>query len=394
MQKSKKATIITIFVILLYGLLGSLKLIKEINVIYVYIINPIIWISFAVILYIVLGKTVNKRRLRKTIIQFTVIAALAYVIIYMLSGLVVTFGNNPYNTTTIGLIINFWTFSTVIIAKEYIRYKLINNVYDKEKTLIAVLISIVYVIIDFEFTRFLGREFYAFSFMKYILQKTIPYIAINAVFSYTTIYSNCIPAIIYQLTAQLYFLISPVIPNSPWIMSTVIDSTIPIILLLYVRYNKNKLTRIRSKEDIENSDPKSVIPLIILVVLGIWFAVGIFPIKPVAIATGSMEKTIFVGDIAIIKKCNPNDIIVGDIIEYQMEGYTVIHRVIEKKQNNGEFSFITKGDNNGVPDKDAVREDQLIGKMIFKIKYLGYPAIWLHILQTEEAMVEVETGNK
>ena len=30
-------------------------------------------------------------------------------------------------------------------------------------------------------------------------------------------------------------------------------------------------------------------------------------------------------------------------------------------------------------DNGIVTEKQLVGKMIFKIKYLGYPAIWLNI---------------
>ena len=105
-----------------------------------------------------------------------------------------------------------------------------------------------------------------------------------------------------------------------------------------------------------------------------------------------MEKEISIGDVAIIQKCSSNDVNVGDIIEYQMEGYTVIHRIIEKTQKNGEFYFITKGDNNLTPDQNEVREGQLIGKVIFKIKYIGYPAIWLHLLKEEEQMVKVDTG--
>ena len=76
-----------------------------------------------------------------------------------------------------------------------------------------------------------------------------------------------------------------------------------------------------------------------------------------------------------------------------MEGYTVIHRIIEKKQKNGEFSFITKGDNNNTPDKEEVKENQLIGKVVFKIKYIGYPAILLHNLQinNKNQNIQVET---
>ena len=76
-----------------------------------------------------------------------------------------------------------------------------------------------------------------------------------------------------------------------------------------------------------------------------------------------------------------------------MEGYTVVHRIAQKTQRRGEFYFITKGDNNRDVDAKEVTEDQLIGKVIFKIKYIGYPAIWIHDLQEEEEL-EVETGDK
>ena len=123
-----------------------------------------------------------------------------------------------------------------------------------------------------------------------------------------------------------------------------------------------------------------------MIILAIWFAVGIFPIKPVAIATGSMEKELMVGDVAIIKKCKANDVNVGDIIEYSMGDFTVIHRIIEKTQKNGSYFFVTKGDNNNTRDKEEVREDQLIGKVVFKIRYVGYPAVWLHIEKQQEAL--------
>ena len=392
MQKSKTATIITIIAILLYGLLGSFILIKKINIIYLYVINPLVWILIALLLRFLLGKNIENKKLKKPIIQYTIIASLAFIIIYMLSGLVVTFGKNPYSATLTGLMHNLWIFGTAIIAKEYIRYKLINNVYDKDKIKIGVLISVVYVLIEFEYTRFMGREFPVFTFTKYILQETVPSIAQNLLFSYTAIYSNYIPAMIYKLITKLYFWISPILPNSPWIMTTVIDTTIPLVLFLYIRYTKNRINHLRSRENIRNSDPKNIIPLIIAIVLVVWFAVGIFPIKPVAIASASMEKELYVGDVAIIKKCKANDVNVGDIIEYQMDGYTVIHRIIEKKQKQGNFYFITKGDNNKAPDSKEVIEDQLIGKLVFKVRYLGYPAIWLHILQSEEEMVEVDKG--
>ena len=391
MQKSKKATIIIIITMLVYGFFATFKLIKEINILYLYIINPLFWLLLAGFLYLTLGKSIENKKMKKSIIQYTIVAILTYILIYMISGIVVTFGKNPYDTTVFGIITNIWMFGVAIVSKEYIRYKLIDNVYEKDKTTISILISIVYVTIDIDISRFIGNSVATYSCIRYIVQNILPEITTNVVFSYTARYGNWIPGVLYKLCTNIYYWISPIIPNTPWVMTAIVDTTIPVILFLYIRYEKNKLDIFRTKENIINSDPRNVIPLVIAIILAILFAIGIFPIKPVAIASGSMEKELYVGDIAIIKKCNANDVNVGDIIEYQMDGYTVIHRIIEKKQKNGEFLFITKGDNNQMADSENVKEKQLIGKVIFKIKYLGYPAIWLHLIQEEEAMVNVET---
>ena len=350
MQKSKLVTTIIILIILIYGLLSNLRFVYGLNGLYLYIINPIFWIIFCVVLFFALGKLYTNTKLRKKIIQYTTVATLTYLIVYMLSGLFVTFGENPYSTTLKGLIINLWSLGIPIFAKEYIRYKLINNVYDRDKVKFAILISAVYIIIDIQYTSFIGQTIATLTIVKYISQVIIPNIAKNVLFSYIAIQGDYLPAILYQLVTNLYYWVSPILPNSPWAMTAIIDTVIPIILFLYIRYEKVKLVPQKDRRMVIDTNPGSVIPLVITIVLVIWFALGIFPVKPIAIATGSMEKEICVGDVAIIKKCNSNDVNVGE-------------------------------------------EDQLIGKVIFKIKYIGYPAIWMHLLQDEEQMVEVEKGN-
>ena len=388
MQKSKNATIVILIAIFTYGLLGSIKLVKDINTIYLYIINPIFWIGLSIILFNILGKSIEKRKIKKDITEYTLIATIVFIVTYMLSGLFVTFGNNPYNTSIIGVLHNLWIFGTVLVAKEYVRYRLINNVYEKDKTKIAVLIAIIYVIIDIEINRIIGQSATIYSVSKYFVEMVLPNIAKNVLFSYIAIKGNYIPSAIYQLITNLYFWISPILPNSPWVMTAIINITIPTILFLYIRYANNKINIKRNRESIANSDPRAVIPIVVIIILGLFFAMGIFPIKPVAIASGSMEKELYVGDVAIVQKCTANDIKVGDIIEYQLEDYTVIHRVIAINQNNGKFYFSTKGDNNNSQDEGQVNEEQLIGKVVYKIKYLGYPAIWLNIAEKETLQKE------
>ena len=392
MQKSKSLTIIVIIAMLFYGLLANLKLINEINNIYLYYVNPLFWIILAVFLKVTINDLYKKLKIKKEIVYCAIICAIMYVMIYMISGLFLTFGKNPYSTTIKGLVTNLWISGTIIISREFIRYKLINNVYEKDKTLIAFLISIVYIMIDVGFNKYLSESFTILTMVKEICQTFIPLITKNILYSYISMNSDFTPALVYEMTTKLYLWISPILPNAPWAMTAIVDSTIPIILFLYVRYIIYKNSILKSKKEIDAINPKDVVPFLIIVILAIWFAIGIFPIKPVAIASGSMEKKLYTGDIAVIKKCKANDVEVGDIIEYQMEGYTVIHRIIEKKQKKGEYFFITKGDNNNAEDAKEVSESQLIGKVIFNVKYLGYPSIWINKLQAKE-QIEVDTGN-
>lgn len=391
MQKNKKATIIIIILILAYGLSEQLILPTNMYTIFIYLINPIIWVSIAVFLRITLGKPYEARKLKKEIITYSFIAVLAYIIINLVSGLFITFGKNPYSRTVLGVLTNLWIFGTIIVSREYIRYKLINNAYEKEKVKIAILISIVYIILDLNLKNIFSTQITTLFIMETIASTLLPLIAKNLLYSYMAINSNYIPAIVYEIGINLYLWLSPILPNSPWIMTAIIESVIPLILFLYIRYEKNKKDIFRTKENLINSDPRNIIPLSICIILAIWFAIGIFPIKPIAIATGSMEPELHVGDVAIIKKCNPNDVEEEDIIEYKMEGYTVVHRIKEKTQKNGQFTFITKGDNNDQADRYPVSQEQLIGKVIFKIRYLGLPAIWLHNLSTEQ-QTQIDTG--
>ena len=390
MQKSKMATICLIMIIVVYTIIRMTFFVKlgEVNL---YVINPLFWIGYAITLYKLLDKNYENKKLKKQIIEYTLIACLIYILTYMISGIFVTFGRSPYARNFKGIIRNVWSFGGVIVAREYIRYRIINNVQNKDKTLITILITAIFTLIDFEiWKKFNVSGITAYYVFSQIFKELLPALAKNSLYSYLAYNNNYTSSAIYGFVTNFYFWISPILPNTPWIMDSFINIAIPLILLLYIRYSINKLDKFRSREKIINSDPRYIIPMVALIILAVWFAIGVFPIKPVSIASGSMEKTLYIGDVAIIKKCNANDVNVGDIIEYQMEGFTVIHRVIEKHQSKGEFFFRTKGDNNSQPDTEIVRERQLIGKVLYKIRYIGYPAIWMHLIQQQEQL-EVES---
>jgi signal peptidase len=83
------------------------------------------------------------------------------------------------------------------------------------------------------------------------------------------------------------------------------------------------------------------------------------------VATGSMEPTLYRGDIVIVEK-NPDKVNVGDIAVYNAVWFDqpVLHRVIAiKKSSDGDVMYETKGDNNPVSDPYLVKRNQIISKV-------------------------------
>ncbi len=96
------------------------------------------------------------------------------------------------------------------------------------------------------------------------------------------------------------------------------------------------------------------------------------------------------GDLLIVEGANASQIKVGDVIIYKLKNWEtpecrefenllnkkgiekVVHRIIKKYENNGQISFITKGDHNFREDPCTIQPDEIQGKVIFRLPWLGY----------------------
>ena len=391
MQKYKNITIVVLVVLCIYFLFSQLYL-KQLGSIFTYIINPAFFIIIAVFTKIVITSPYANNKFKKNIIQYVCITILMYAVLYLLSGIFLTYGKNPYSSTIIGILLNLYSIGTVIFCREYIRYKLINSVLKKEQKMIFVLIVATFTLQDINISSLI-ESINIYYLFKIIFNTIIPSAIKNTLFTYICTYCNYIPPLIYEFFWYMLLWVPPVLPNTPWVFDSIVNSVFPLILLLYCRYEislKDKLHLYKYSKPIK---PKGTIPLVVCVVLLIWFTLGIFPIKPIGVASGSMQPTINVGDMVIVQKCNSNDVNVDDIIEYTKNNYSVIHRVIEKYQKDGKTYFITKGDNNNNSDGKPVSEEMLKGKVIFRVPYIAWPTIWLDRLSGRQANVEVEMGN-
>ena len=95
------------------------------------------------------------------------------------------------------------------------------------------------------------------------------------------------------------------------------------------------------------------------------------------VVSGSMEPTINVGDIIVIKVKNfnyqENDIVTF----YDVDSSFVTHRIVKLENDK----MVTKGDHNNTED-EALPQSNIVGKYLFKLNKLGFknPIISLLIL--------------
>jgi signal peptidase len=82
-----------------------------------------------------------------------------------------------------------------------------------------------------------------------------------------------------------------------------------------------------------------------------------------------MEPAIPVGGIVMIKPVDSETLKTGDIICFTLtEPTSVTHRII----NITDEGFVTKGDANEDPDQWTVKKENVIGKVILTIPFIGY----------------------
>lgn len=152
--------------------------------------------------------------------------------------------------------------------------------------------------------------------------------------------------------------------------------------------------------------------LILFLFLALFFVLSAFsnnlPLRVVVIDNrdpNSMHPSYAQGDIFVIQRLDPSDYKVGDVVVYERmdNGDLIIHRIIFVKNISGEYFFLIKGDNmatNNQPDPDGwgiqnssfIHEDQIQGKTVVKIPFLGHLSLAMQRNQPFQLLVFVIAG--
>lgn len=363
---------------------------------YSYVVKPLIWIFIGIITYFFFkGDVIPNLKHKKEVSFCVIVTTLIYFAIYFCMGYVKGFAHNPYDYTLKGIINNLWIFVPIVIVKEYVRYYMINNSSQKRILLNALLISILFTLIDLNIYKFGSYFSSSLNAFEFVIQTLIPSLITNLYLTYISYYASYKAALIYTFIPQFLMYVLPILPDLDLATISLLNSIIPFFSYIYINYLINKLDKTLDRRDNKTVGIKGWILMILFIIFMVLFGLGVFNIKPLVIASNSMLPKIRKGDIVIIKDIDVNKIKKGDVIRYKMDGYYVVHRVVLiRTDEKGKREFVTKGDNNNDVDLFSVKEYQVDGIVKLDIPYLGYPTlIFSKILHTDvDKKVTIDKG--
>ncbi len=346
--------------------------------------EPLYWLGIFALIYAVLPRVYAPRKLsmRDEILGCAVFGAFFCLALhFILAVLLKRLRSSPYDLRPTGIALNILQLVPMLLAREYIReYALAaGKGYRKNILWGALLFGILFACSDISFAA-IGALRSGEELFVYVMQDIVPALLNSLLLTLFVLYGGAGAACTYALITALFMRVFPFLPELGWFLDSVLGLLFPVLFALYIqeRFGTGRafISSWQKKANLRFYLCLSV------VILFAWFNVGVFPLYPRVVLTGSMLPLIREGDMVIIRKARQEADIyglqVGDIINFDREDINITHRIIEiKKDDAGNLSFVTKGDNNTAKDWREVNPNEINGRIVYRVPYLGLPAFWI-----------------
>ena len=372
---------------LLVGLLAAIYLIINMVLPHVglnpqiatYLIQPLLWIILIVVVKIMPGyRPAGKSSKKSVFVQFALGIAGIQILLYIIGGLFSGFGKSPSSFTLLGIAENIFYVGTMLIGMELSRAWLVTQFGKKNTFAVILLATLLFTLISIPLGQLTGFQLRITS-SNQVISSWLPLLAENLTASVLMLMAGAGASLSFRGLLAAFWWLCPILPNLDWAIKGLIGTVIPIIGIVAINnYYAQYAARVKSRKRMRNASmPAGWIITAIIAVAIVWFAVGVFPIKPFLVPSGSMVPVINPGDVVLIAPVQTDAIKVGEIIEYRnvKENINIVHRVIEITGNASNMFFITKGDANDSPDSDPVSPQAVVGREIFVIPKIGWISI-------------------
>ena len=395
---SRAAPLLFLPLILLNTLFSQTLLIDLLGENYTYLYMPLFWLALGAAAFFIIRKKHYRAKLKGDIIFWVCVASVLYLIMRFTSGIFEGFGYSPYDRSFLGILRNLFAYYLPNLCREVVRAAVVMSCKPGKKRtkVICVVTTFVLALSEMNVNRLLRGFSTPFGAFEQLGGYFMPALVTSAMLTLAAMYAGFLPGIIYQSAVTLLFYFIPVMPDSTWLTISLLGSLIPLITAIVINYTVGLANHTMTRRDMKEDSPASWVVTFVLLMAFVLFVTGVLPYYPVAVATGSMEPTIMTGDMVVVDKTEKTKdaIDVGDVVQFKRGTYTVIHRIIEKHDTDGTTFFVTKGDNNASPDSGEITYADIVGKVQFRVRYVGYLTLWMHSQKVEDdtSHIDVETG--
>ena len=351
------------------------------------ILAVILFIYMIIVCYVLKKRRIQSINKKHSIILMAVFS-LVYVAIFYLLGLYFGFEKSK-------VLFSVWTVITFILPLSVIIFssEIIRNVFLSQKInlelkkgkidLSPTITYISMVLIDlsiytgiYDLTN-LDDTLTALGFVLFAS------LSCNLLYNYISKRYGSKGIIIYRIITTLYVYIIPITPDIYIFFQSFIRMIYPYIMYLVMEKtfstNDFAIAYSERRNEVLGNTILLVVTALFIMLISCQFRYGIL-----VIGSDSMTGTINKGDAIIFEKYDEQLIEEGQIILFDYNGIQTVHRVIDIKSINGKLRFYTKGDANKNKDDGYITENEIYGLVKLKVKYLGYPTLWVRSLFIEE----------
>jgi signal peptidase len=317
-----------------------------------------------------------------------ILCAMIYIgFLYIAAFLIYKVGKSPYDLTPKGIWLNFISVALPFLGIELIRGYVLGAFHRKKNIFFFLFITILMSIVEIN-TQKISSVKDMESLITYLAKDVGTVLCKNFLLSYLSLFGGAAASMLYGGLILVFHWFFPILPQLNWLGEGVIGIMVPVLELMYITNKYENLYINKRQAKTNKKDIISWIGTMTISVAMIWFVVGVFPIYPSVIATGSMKPLIDPGDVVLIKQFYTeeeiNNLKIGDIILFQRDDIRITHRIIKIiTDKDGGIRFETKGDNNSAEDARLVLPQEVKGKYLTVIPKIGYPTLLLKSSQLE-----------
>ena len=321
----------------------------------------------------------KKRRMpsvyRRTVLWLVTLTAVLYMTLVLLSGFHFGFflADVPLSVKSFVRII--LPLTVTIVATELIR----NAILGQEGKLAYLLAYVLGVLSEVLMAATFAGVTNFYHFMNLAGMALIPALAGGALYQHLSAHYGVLPSLLYRLVVTLFPYLVPIKSGMPSSLVSFLALAVPPALLFFLRllYAKKEKQARKKKNKWFYAMAGSVLlsAVCFILLISCQFRFGVL-----VIATESMSGEINKGDAAFFEKYTDQVIKVDDILVFDKNGSTIVHRVVDVVNIDGENRYYTKGDANEDADVGYITDQSIIGVVEAKLPYFGYPTLWLRDL--------------